>query len=86
MINALLARAIAQGMRGWIIDRSSTPDEHGRTAGTGHYDMLLALIPGSATRPGRLRRTATSSARGTSPTPRRSPPRRRSSCSRCTRC
>jgi len=45
-INALLERAISQGMRGWIIDRSSTEtDDGGR--GSGHYDMLLGLIPGS---------------------------------------
>ena len=47
LMNVLLMRAIAQGMRGWIIDRSSTPDEQGHTAGTGHYDTLLSLIPGS---------------------------------------
>jgi hypothetical protein len=47
LMNVLLARAISQGMRGWIIDRSSTPDDHGRTAGTGHYDTLLSLIPSS---------------------------------------
>jgi len=46
-INALLERAISQGMRGWIVDRSSTAaDGGGRSAG--HYDMLLGLIPGSA--------------------------------------
>ncbi|MHB8657715.1 MAG: hypothetical protein ACYC91_07125 [Solirubrobacteraceae bacterium] len=46
-INALLERAISQGMRGWIIDRSSTAaDDGGRSSG--HYDMLLGLIPGSA--------------------------------------
>ena len=45
-INALLERAISQGMRGWIVDRSSTASEHGRR-GSGHYDMLLGLIPGS---------------------------------------
>ena len=33
-------------MRGWIIDRSSTAAEHG-ARGSGHYDMLLGLIPGS---------------------------------------
>ena len=47
LMNVLLMRAIAQGMRGWIIDRSSTPDQHGQTAGSGHYDTLLSLIPGS---------------------------------------
>jgi len=47
LMNVLLMRAISQGMRGWIIDRSATPDQHGHTAGTGHYDTLLSLIPGS---------------------------------------
>ena len=47
LINALLMRAISQGMRGWIIDRSSTPDQDGATAGTGHYDTLLSLLPGA---------------------------------------
>ncbi len=47
LMNVLLMRAIAQGMRGWIIDRSSTPDQEGRTAGSGHYDFLLSLVPGS---------------------------------------
>jgi hypothetical protein len=47
LMNVLLARAVSQGMRGWIIDRSSTPDDSGATAGTGHYDTLLSLIPGS---------------------------------------
>jgi hypothetical protein len=47
LMNVLLMRAIAQGMRGWIIDRSSTPDQHGQTAGSGHYDTLLSLVPGS---------------------------------------
>jgi hypothetical protein len=47
LMNALLMRAISQGMRGWIIDRSATPDDRGQTAGTGHYDTLLSLIPGA---------------------------------------
>lgn len=47
LMNVLLMRAIAQGMRGWIIDRSSTPDQAGRTIGTGHYDALLSLVPGA---------------------------------------
>lgn len=47
LMNAVLMRAIAQGMRGWIIDRSATPDQHGHTHGSGHYDTLLSLIPGS---------------------------------------
>jgi hypothetical protein len=46
-INALLARAISQGMRGWIVDRSSTATGDGGRS-SGHYDMLLGLIPGSA--------------------------------------
>ena len=46
-VNALLERAIAQGMRGWIIDRSSTRSEDGSTRAQGHYDPLLSLIPGS---------------------------------------
>jgi hypothetical protein len=45
-INALLERAISQGMGGWIVDRSSTAADGGRSSG--HYDMLLGLIPGSA--------------------------------------
>jgi hypothetical protein len=46
-INALLERGISQGMRGWIVDRSSTAvGDGGRSSG--HYDMLLGLIAGSA--------------------------------------
>ncbi len=47
LMNVLLMRAIAQGMRGWIIDRSATPARDGQTAGSGHYDTLLSLIPGA---------------------------------------
>jgi hypothetical protein len=47
LTNALSARYIAQGGRAFILDRSSTPDEHGNTRGTGHYDTLASLIPGS---------------------------------------
>lgn len=43
----LAARFISQGGRVYITDRSSTPDHTGKTAGTGHYDTLLSLIPGS---------------------------------------
>jgi len=43
----LAARFISQGGRVYITDRSSTPDDTGATAGTGHYDTLLSLIPGS---------------------------------------
>ncbi|MHB1838092.1 MAG: hypothetical protein ACYCXW_24355, partial [Solirubrobacteraceae bacterium] len=46
-INALLERAIARGMRGWIVDRSSTATSNGARS-SGHYDMLLGLIPDSA--------------------------------------
>ena len=47
LTNALCLRYIAQGGRTFILDRSSTPDEHGNTKGTGHYDTLVSLIPGS---------------------------------------
>ena len=43
----LACRFIAQGGRIYITDRSSTPDDHGDSTGTGHYDTLLSLIPGS---------------------------------------
>ena len=46
-VNALLQRAIAQGMRGWIVDRSSTRSEHSDQRTQGHYDALLSLVPGS---------------------------------------
>jgi len=45
-VNALLERALAQGMRGWIVDRSSTRSEDG-TRTQSHYDPLLSLIPGA---------------------------------------
>jgi hypothetical protein len=49
MVNKLLLAAIAQGMRGFIIDRStiSTGDSSGERV-QGHYDALLSLVPGSA--------------------------------------
>ena len=47
LTNALCLRYFAQGGRTFILDRSSTPDEHGNTKGTGHYDTLSSLIPGS---------------------------------------
>jgi hypothetical protein len=47
LTNALCLRYLAQGGRTFILDRSSTPDEHGNTRGTGHYDTLASLIPGS---------------------------------------
>ena len=43
----LAARFLAQGGRIYITDRSCTPDDTGDTAGTGHYDTLLSLIPGA---------------------------------------
>jgi len=43
-VNALLERAISQGMRGWIVDRSSTRSPDG-TRTQSHYDPLLSLIP-----------------------------------------
>jgi hypothetical protein len=45
-VSALLERAIAQGMRGWIVDRSSTRSQDG-TRTQSHYDPLLSLIPGA---------------------------------------
>lgn len=45
-VNALLERAIAQGMRGWIVDRSSTQSDGGSRTQS-HYDPLLSLIPGA---------------------------------------
>jgi hypothetical protein len=46
LMNVLLMRAIAQGMRGWIIDLLH-PRPAWQTAGSGHYDTLLSLVPGS---------------------------------------
>jgi hypothetical protein len=48
MGNALLMGAIAQGMRGFIIDRSSIATGDGEQRVQGHYDPLLSLVPGSA--------------------------------------
>jgi hypothetical protein len=48
MANALLVGAIAQGMRGFIIDRSSIATGDGNERVQGHYDPLLSLVPGSA--------------------------------------
>ncbi|MDQ8045449.1 MAG: type IV secretion system DNA-binding domain-containing protein, partial [Patulibacter sp.] len=45
--NALLLRAIARGMRGVIVDRSSTATGDGSRSAS-HYDPLLALVPGAA--------------------------------------
>jgi hypothetical protein len=48
MVNKLLMSAIAQGMRGFIIDRSSIATGSGQQRAQGHYDPLLSLVPGSA--------------------------------------
>ena len=45
--NALLARNLARGARGYIIDRSSSEDEGGSTRHAGHYEQLARLIPGA---------------------------------------
>ena len=47
MVNKLLLAAIAQGMRGFIIDRSTISTGDGRQRVQGHYDPLLSLVPGS---------------------------------------
>ena len=46
-VNALLARNLARGATGYIIDRSSSEDEGGTTRQAGHYEQLTALIPGA---------------------------------------
>lgn len=48
-VNALLARNIARGARGYLIDRSSSEDEGGSTRHAGHYEQLVALVPGART-------------------------------------
>ncbi len=48
MVNSLLVAAIAQGMRGFIIDRSTISTGDGGERVQGHYDPLLSLVPGSA--------------------------------------
>lgn len=48
-VNALLARNLARGATGFIIDRSSSEDEGGSTRFAGHYEQLAALIPGART-------------------------------------
>jgi len=48
-VNALLARNLARGAVGYIIDRSSSEDEGGSTRHAGHYEQLAALIPGAET-------------------------------------
>ncbi len=45
--NALLSRGISQGMRGFIIDRSSTASEDGGGRGQGHYETLISHVPGA---------------------------------------
>jgi hypothetical protein len=46
-VNALLARNIARGATGYIIDRSSSEDEGGLRRHHGHYEPLVSLIPGA---------------------------------------
>jgi hypothetical protein len=46
-VNALLARNLARGARGYIIDRSSSQDERASTRHAGHYEQLAQLIPGA---------------------------------------
>ena len=46
-VNSLLVGALSQGMRGYVIDRSSTLTEGGRSRTQGHYDALLSVIPGA---------------------------------------
>ena len=45
--NLLCGRFVSQGGRVFITDRSATPNDQGDTEGTGHYDMLLSLVPGA---------------------------------------
>ena len=85
MVNKLLVAAIAQGMRGFIIDRSTISTGHGEERVQGHYDPLLSLVPAppkSTSGPA----AATSSAPGTSPTQARWPGRSSNSFSRFMRC
>ena len=46
-VNALLARNLARGATGYIIDRSSSEDEGGSRRHAGHYEQLAALVPGA---------------------------------------
>jgi hypothetical protein len=48
MVNKLLETAISQGMRGFIIDRSTISSRDNDTREQGHYDPLLSLVAGSA--------------------------------------
>ncbi|MDA0139426.1 VirB4 family type IV secretion system protein [Solirubrobacter deserti] len=45
--NALLARNLARGATGYIIDRSSSEHAAGGARHAGHYEQLAALIPGA---------------------------------------
>ena len=56
LMNVLLMRAISQGMRGWIIDRSSTPDQ--RRSDRRQRPLRHAAVAGPrlAARAGRLER------------------------------
>jgi hypothetical protein len=46
-VNALLARNLARGARGYIIDRSSSESESVHARHAGHYEQLAQLIPGA---------------------------------------
>jgi hypothetical protein len=46
-VNALLARNLARGASGFIVDRSSSEDEGGSARQAGHYEQLVALVPGA---------------------------------------
>src|SRR4029079_10323976 len=46
-VNALLARNLARGATGYIIDCSSSEDEGGSTRQAGHYEQLAQLVPGA---------------------------------------
>jgi hypothetical protein len=48
-VNALLARNLARGASGYIIDRSSSEDEGGSSRQAGHYEQLAALVPDART-------------------------------------
>ena len=54
-VNALLARNLARGATGYLIDRSSSEDEGGSTRHAGHYEQLAAADPRCAHHPLRRR-------------------------------
>ncbi|RKQ92970.1 hypothetical protein C8N24_2827 [Solirubrobacter pauli] len=46
-VNMLLARNVSRGATGYIVDRSSSEDEDGSRRHAGHYEQLVALVPGA---------------------------------------